>query len=61
MIKAADPLQQLLLLHSLLQAVSADPKPGKNLGYRVTLFDDMADRFDREFFWKSLLIHGTSN
>jgi hypothetical protein len=40
--------------------MGADPKPGRNLGYRVTPFDDLADRLDLEFFWKSFLIHGTS-
>jgi hypothetical protein len=51
---------QLLLLHPLEQAVGADPKPGRNLGYRVTAFDDLSDRLNLEFFRKSLLIHGTS-
>ena len=32
----------------------------EGLGYRVTPLNDLADRFDLEFFWKSLLIHGTS-
>jgi hypothetical protein len=45
---------QLLLLYP----VGADPKPGRNLGYRVTAFDDLSDRPNLEFFWKSLLIHG---
>jgi hypothetical protein len=39
--------------------VGTDPKPGRNLGYRVPQFDDLTDRFDLEFFWKSLLTHGT--
>jgi hypothetical protein len=40
--------------------VRADPKPGRHLGYRVSPLNDLADRFNLEFFWKSLLIHGTS-
>jgi hypothetical protein len=51
---------QLLLLHPLVQAVGADTKPGRYLGNRVTPLKDLTDRFNLEFFWKSLLIHGTS-
>ena len=43
---------QLLLLHSRVQALGAVPKPGRNLYHRVTSFDDLADRFNLEFFWK---------
>jgi hypothetical protein len=44
----------------LVQAVGADPKAGRHLNYRVTPLNELADRFDLEFFLKSHLIHGTS-
>ncbi len=38
------------LIHLLVQAVGADPKPGENLRYRVAPLDDLVDRLDLEFF-----------
>ena len=53
------PLAGLLVV-ALEQAVGADLKAGRNLCHRVTPFNELADRFDLEFFWKSFLIHGAS-